>query len=255
MANVEQNKQNSVMREHGDHPPFGADTTTGRPGTKTGTSPPTDHEMQTTAEVVTGGSTVEAIGGAAAVVLAILGLAGVIPIYTLTVGALAVGFGLLVEGGALSSRYNQLLHRVSGGRLATAELGGGMSAELIGGIGGGILALLALLGVVPMTLVAVAAIVFGGSLLFGAGATARLRNLTIRGSGASELAQRVAAETVSAASGAQIFVGIGAIALGILSLVGLAPLTLMLVSVLALGASILLSGIAIGTRMETLMAH
>lgn len=256
MATIEPKRPNNVMHEPTDHPPFREEAQRAPSGAaeRPVTERPT-RELETSLEVVTGGSTGEAIGGAAAVVLAILGLAGVIPIYTLTVAALAVGVGLLIEGGALTSRYSQLLSRVSSGRLASAELGGGMSAELIGGIGGGVLALLALLGVAPMTLVPVAALVFGGALLFGAGATARLRNLAVHTSGASELARRIASESVSAASGAQIFVGIGAITLGILALVGVEPMTLMLVATLALGGALLISGAAIGARMASLMAH
>jgi hypothetical protein len=47
---------------------------------------------------------VGAIAGVTAVVLAILGLAGLLPVYLLDIAALAVGVALLFEGWAIAVR-------------------------------------------------------------------------------------------------------------------------------------------------------
>ncbi len=60
---------------------------------------------------------------------------------------------------------------------------------------------------VPDTLLAVAAIVFGGTLLLGSGATARLNALSLR-PGLHDTARLIAREIVYAAVGAEALVGV-----------------------------------------------
>ena len=107
-----------------------------------------------------------------------------------------------------------------------AELGGGMGAEFLGGAAGGVLGLLAILNMAPMTLMSIAIIVFGASLLLSSGTTYRLDAL------ASKLGQRnlTAGQTLVAlaASGIQVLVGIAGIALGIIALMGVSTMTLIL---------------------------
>jgi hypothetical protein len=203
---------------------------------------------ETSVGVLAGGSTVEAVGGAAALVLAILGLAAVLPETLAAVATIAIGVALLAEGTAIAARYAKILAGTELGRIGAAELGGGMSAEFLGGAAGIVLGLLALLGVASMTLEAVAAIVFGGALLFGSAATSKLDALASR----SE-ARTAAREAVVAASGAEVMVGLGSAVLGILALVGLAPATLTLVALLGVGTAIVLSGTAITARMAALL--
>jgi hypothetical protein len=161
---------------------------------------PREREEERSAEVVAGGSMVEAIAGVAAVVLAILGLAGLLPVYLLAIAAIAVGVALLFEGGAIAVRYSRLLTETVGSRLSSAELDGGMGVEVLGGIAGIVLGILALLGLVPLTLTAVAAIVFGGTLLLSSGTAARLNCLVIDGHGLPDTTRRVAREAVFAAA-------------------------------------------------------
>jgi hypothetical protein len=207
------------------------------------------------AEVLAGGSVGEALGGAGAVVLAILGLAGVLPAITAPVASLAVGGGLMFVGGAVAARLSRLL-KSTGGALAQCELGSGMSAEFLGGGAGVVLSILALLRVAPTELLSVAALVYGGAILLGSGVTARLNHLQILGSQGHPLAQEVAREATRAAAGTQVLVGLGAIVLGILSLVGVAhETTLVLVAMLGLGGSILLSGSAVTGRIVGVFHH
>ncbi len=215
--------------------------------------PPVEREEEKSAEVVAGGSLTEAVAGVAAVVLAILGLAGLFPVYMLAVATIAVGVALLFEGGAIAARYSRLLYETAGARFPTAELGGGMGVEILGGIAGIVLGILALLGLVSLTLASVAAIVFGATLLLSSGTTTRLNCLVIDGYGWADTTRRVAREAVLAAAGVQVLVGLAGGILGLLSLLGLYSLDLALVAMLCLGASVLLTGAALSTRMLSIL--
>jgi hypothetical protein len=207
-----------------------------------------------TAEVVAGGSTLEVIAGAGAITLGILGLAGVLPILFVTIAIIAIGGGLMFAGASIGAKYRDILHS-TGDRHSSANLaetGGGISAETIGGAAGVALGILALVGVEPAILTSVGIIVLGGAMMFGAGATRRLSHLVIETSGAAMHKQRVASESVKGAAAMQTVAGLGAVALGILTLVGIGEqVTLNLVAVIALGGGLLISGLAIGAKMIT----
>jgi len=209
---------------------------------------------ETPMEIVAGGSLIEAIGGIATVVLAILGLTQVLPQYMAAGATIVVGAALLLEGSAVVARYNKLARAVAGERSQRAELGGGVSAEFMGGAAGIVLGILALVNVAPLVLMAVAVIVFGGALLIGAEATQRLNTIG-RELAVSAESSHVAEESVSAASGAQVLVGISAIVLGILAVLDVAPIVLILVGLLSVGASVLLSGSAITARMVNVVTR
>jgi hypothetical protein len=209
------------------------------------------HGKESSLQYVAGGSLVEAIGGLGAVILGIVGLAGVAPQLLASVAALAIGAALLAEGGSLASRYSDFT-----GPYGSQEVGTGVTAELVGGMAGVALGILAILGVEPLVLLAVAAIVFGAALLIGSTATARMNDLRQSASaGMSDRARQVAREAVSGATGAQVLVGLAAVALGILALVAGARETLILIAMLAVGGSILLTGSAVGARIMSLVRH
>lgn len=201
------------------------------------------------ARVVSGGSITEAVAGAGAVVLAILGLADILPGYMAAIATIAIGVALLAEGSAVAARWSRLMEEVSGSRARTrAESSGGVGAEIFGGIAGIVLGVLSLLGVLPMVLIPIALLVFGGSLLIGSSTAADLSAIGV----AEELGDRraqLAREATMAATGAHVLVGVAAIVLGIIALVGMSPLSVSLVGLLALGAAILFSGSAVTSRM------
>jgi hypothetical protein len=209
--------------------------------------------ISTTAEVVAGGSLVEAVAGAGAVVLAIIGLAGILPTWMLTIATISAGAGLLLEGAAIAARNNKLIERLS--EPGAAEFEAGMTAEFLGGAGAVALGILGLVGVLPYVLTSIAAIVLGGSLLVGAGATERINSVVSRYErqrGAHEHALR---EAVRTAAGAQVFVGMGVVVLGILGLVNFVPLTLSLVAMLSVGGALLLSGSTLCSRMVHMFSY
>jgi hypothetical protein len=202
-------------------------------------------------KVAAGGSITEAICGAATVVLAIIGLAGTLPGYMASVATIAFGVALLAQGGAIAARYAHLLRDTAAHEWEHhADVGGGMGAEMLAGAAGIVLGILGLLGIGTATLIPIAVIVFGGALLLGNAAAADLGSTA---PGASTTFAHVARQATAAASGAQVLLGIAAIVLGIIALVGIDPLLVTLVGLVVVGASVLLSGAAVSSRMASVL--
>ncbi|HVK67448.1 MAG TPA: hypothetical protein VM694_23340 [Polyangium sp.] len=218
-------------------------------GNTTSTRPPEfdRQERERSMQVVTAGSLVEALGGVAAVVLAVLGLAGIARQTMIAVAIIAIGAALLFAGGALASRYSQFASRVSGQRVDEVEFGGGVGVEFLTGAAGVVMGVLILLGIAPLTLSAVSVVAFGGGLHLSTGATSAVNQL-----GEAfpyDRRVRMAREAVQGAAGVQALVGIGAAILGILALLGIQPYTLLLVALLGLGGGVLISASAVSGRM------
>jgi len=211
----------------------------------------TVQEREATMSIVAGGSFAEAIGGIEAVVLAILGLVGVMPEDMAAIATLAVGVALLLQGIAVATRFSNLFSQ-TGKRLAdAAELGGGMGAEFLGGAAGGILGVLAILNIAPTTLMSIAIIVFGASLLLSSITTYRVDSLSSKlGQTTLSAGQTLAALAVS---GIQVLAGIAGIALGIIALVGVSTMILILVGLLCVGGSVLISGTALSGTVATVL--
>ncbi len=194
---------------------------------------------ETTYKAVTAGSVIEALGGIGVVALSIIGLAGIIPEQMAAIAAIAFGVALAAEGAAVAARFTQLSRAAD--KLQEMELGDSVGSELLGGLAGGVLGILALIGIAPTTLTAVAAIVFGASILLGAGIASRMKSMTQPTGN-----HPVLSETLAAAVGAEVLVGVAAIILGILAVVGVTPMTLTLVALLSLGSAALIQGTALG---------
>jgi len=101
-----------------------------------------------------------------------------------------------------------------------------------------------------VTLLAVSAIAVGAGLLMASGSMARLESLIRWEFGRN--AESRANEMIYASAGSEVIVGVGAIVLGILALVGFDPVTLTLVAILSIGASLLLSGSSVAGRFFTM---
>lgn len=215
-------------------------------------SPRREGEDERSAKVVAGGSITEAVCGAATVVLAIIALAGVAPGYVASIAAIVFGAALVAHGGAVAARLRELSRETSPTEWDTrVELGGGSGAELIGGIATIVLGILGLIGVATAALVPIAVIVSGGTLLLGSAATADLG--TMGASTHHRSMAESARHASAAAAGLQSLSGAAAVVLGILALVGIDAAVLALVGFLVLGASVLLSGTAVSTRMAAVM--
>ena len=206
-----------------------------------------------TLSALAGGATVEALGGLAAVVLVVIALADILPFTLTAVASLCIGAALLAEGAAIAGRWSHLINLTGADRNARSELGGGVSAELLGGLCVITLGVLALVGVAPTVVLPVAVLVGGAALLIGTSAVSRLSMLRILPGVAPERGLNMGREQVSAAAGLQAIVGIAAITLGILALIGFAPAILTMVGLLCLGVSEMISGGAVTTKVQYLL--
>jgi len=202
-------------------------------------------------EVIAGGSFAEMAGGIGAIVLAIVGLAGIVPIVLAAIAMVSIGAALAVEGTAIAVEYRRLFCKLADNEVHANELSGGMSAEFFTGIAGVVLGILAIIGVHPIFLLAVSAIVLGIGIAFSSGSKARLNQLRLERT-ENTLLQRIAKDAVITSIGTDVLAGLGASILGILALLGIVPIILTLVAVLVMGGTILLGGSALGSRMSTL---
>lgn len=206
-------------------------------------------EEKRTAEFIFGGSFVEGLVAAGAVVLAIIALIGKYPLFLLPVAIIAVGFALLSEGMSITARFRDLVHEYTHDRFGIAELGVGTTAESMAGIAAITLGILGLLQMNPMVLIPAAIITVGASLIFSAGANERLNALRVPAAERHPIVTAISRETVLAATGVQVLVGTGAVTLGVLALCGIYPIILSLIAVLAVASATLLSGSSLAGRM------
>ncbi|MGN6392839.1 MAG: hypothetical protein ACTHM9_11415 [Gemmatimonadales bacterium] len=197
--------------------------------------------------VMEAGSLGEAVGGAAALVLAILGLLGLLPMTLAAIAMIALGAGLLAGGAALSRRYVGGMPPAVASR-ARQEIVGALGMQALAGIAAIVLGVLALLRVSPAVLLGIGVLVLGGALLAAGGATALLaRSARWLRSEASRYAE---SDTWYPATGWwEAEVGVGAVVLGILALTGHSPLALTLVALLCVGAALLIGGTLIAARL------
>jgi hypothetical protein len=193
--------------------------------------------------VLESGSSVEAMCGLVALVLAVIGIAGHEPFTMGGVATIVVGFALLAQGGAVASRWRASHGRLAGTRSARQELVGGMGVEVVGGIVGIVLGVLTLAGVMPILLLPVAAIVFGGALLLGGAAQPEFANLAAPTTSVS------VQQAVETSGGIMVLVGIAAAVLGILALLAVGPMvTLALIAIVCIGGALVFAGGALATR-------
>lgn len=168
----------------------------------------------------------EAAAALAVVALAIVGLAGIDSTILAAIAVIIFGAAILTEGGATAGLFSGWSSK---GNMEMEARAGGMSAEFLGGVGGIVLGVLALLNLAPTVLLSVAAIGFGAAYL--------LNGLTVAPN-----------SFFSHASGGQVLVGVAALVLGIVAVCGDSSLTLVLVSLLVLAAGALFSGATTGVR-------
>ena len=175
-----------------------------------------------TLKTVEGAAIMESLGAVATIALAVVGLAGLFAPTMAAIATIVLGASIWIEEGAFVASHSAIpatgesMARIS----AWSE---GLAAEFLGGLTGIVLGILALLGIVPHTLLAVAALVFGATFLFSG--------------------------MTNATSSSQALMGISALVLGLLALIGMSPLILILSALACLGSSALLRGAVTSARM------
>lgn len=221
--------------------------------------------------LISGGSLALAIGGAAAVILTILGLRDIWPVHMLVLSTIIVGAAFILEGIAIAGRQLQLLSR-TGGTIEQTELAGGLTAEFLAGCAGLSLGIVALFGIYPIVLCASALILFGSALVFGSRQRVHYSELgmnrpdmprtDVPGSVSMERTSERFMERpterlnalLSPVYGTHVMVGLACIALGIIALSAIQPLVLTLVGLLSIGFVLFLSGTSVATWFVTRLA-
>jgi hypothetical protein len=193
-------------------------------------------------------SIAQAIASIATVILTILGLAHVAPNFLVAIATITFGAALLLHGSAMLGEHVRLVRQASAAAPAVLR-GGGLSAVLLAGAAGIVLGILALLGISPAELTAIAVIAFGSALILSSNSALRMHFFRL--AMARPDAQRVAddmlaGELLSSSAGTYGLVGLAAIVLGILALAGFAPVILVLIALLALGGVTVINGIDLG---------
>lgn len=209
-------------------------------------------------EAATYGGLVDAIGGVATVVLAIIALSGVQSNLLTAVATIVFGAALLIQGGTMLTEYTKIMY--PGGMEQTQQVGGGgLPALFMVGAAGIVLGILALLNIVPMTLTSIAVIAFGAALLLSSTSVWHL----YRAKQASTRAvvgqttsggEMLAGEMASGSAAVQALAGMTAIVLGILAASGTRADILSLVGLLVLGATVLLTGGTLSAAAMSFMA-
>jgi len=200
-------------------------------------------------EAASYGGFVDALGGIATIVLAIVGLSGVKPDILVSIATIVFGAALLIQGGAMLTEYAQI-EVLPESDLASS--GGSLSALFLVGIAGIVLGVLALLGVHAAVLTSVAAIAFGAALIISSSAVWQLltsRSIAARFQARAPMLRVVASEVAAGSVGVQAMSGLAVIVLGILAVSGIFTESLTLIALLAAGAAIVFTGSTLSGTM------
>jgi len=204
-------------------------------------------------DVASYGGFVDALGGIATIVLAIIALAGVKPEILVAIATVVFGAALLIQGGAMLTEFALI---ETAPEAEAGASGGGLSALFLVGFAGIVLGVLALLGVHAPVLTAVAAIGFGAALVISSSAVWQLltsRSIAARFQSRSPMLRVMASEVAAGSSGLQAMAGLAVIVLGILAVAGIFSETLTLTAFLVAGAAIVLTGSTLSGTMTGFM--
>jgi hypothetical protein len=193
-------------------------------------------------KAVLGGSAVESIAGVGAVVLSIIALSGRLMIPLAAISVIAAGAALLFEAAAVGAEETE--SDTLEGTRARSMVKSAIGADTIAGLAAIALGILALIGIAPLVLLPVAAIVLGAGLLLSA-AVPEEESVVGEYEGHPEFTRNAKRAT----SGVHLLVGAGAVVLGILGVLGNSPLVLTLISTLSIGAAELLTGVSVGAPL------
>jgi hypothetical protein len=187
------------------------------------------------------GGFVDALGGIATIVLAIIGLSGVKPEVLVSISTIVFGAALLIQGGAMLSEFATIESMPE----TSAAGGGGLSSLFLVGIAGIALGVLALLGINATVLTSVAVIAFGAALVLSSSSVWHLltaQSIAMRFQGRSPMVRLVASEIAVGSAGLQAMTGLAVVVLGILAVAGVFTTPLTLIALLVAGAALVMTG-------------
>jgi hypothetical protein len=209
-------------------------------------------------EMTNYGGLADAIGGAATVVLAIIGLAGTNSNVLLAIATIVFGAALLIQSGTILSELTHTMFPASATESIEEFSGGGLSIVFLVGVAGIVLGILALIGIYPVMLTSIAVIAFGSALVFGSNSLWSVHRMKrsashVEGQGAMTGSEILATEVAAGSAGLQCIAGLAAIVLGILAVTGNNPAVLSLVGLLVMGSAILLTGSTLSGAVQAFM--
>jgi hypothetical protein len=195
------------------------------------------------------GGLADAIGGIATIVLAVIALAGVHPEIILPIAIIVFGATLLIQGGTMLSEYAAIIFPAGAASASSEQSGvGSLSTLFVVGVAGIVLGILALLGITPEILMAIAVIAFGSALLLSSNSVRdlyMLQSYMSRSGAPRSGTELLAGEMASGSAAVQMLAGLAAIVLGTLAVVGINRTVLMLAALIVLGATVILTGSAL----------
>jgi len=200
------------------------------------------------------GGLIDALGGIATIVLAIIGLTAFDPLGMAGIATIVFGAALLVQGGTILTEYVNNLAPAEALMEPTNLHSEGLSALLLAGAAGIVLGVLALLGIASIQLTAIAVIAFASALLLSSSSVRQLYLLESQRSQSMptrSVNELLVGQMASGSAGVQLLAGLATLVLGILAIAGYQPLLLTLAALLVLGVTVLLTG---GTLSGMLMS-
>jgi hypothetical protein len=200
------------------------------------------------------GGFIDALGGIATIVLAIIGLTGVKSEVLVSISTIVFGVALLIQAGALLSEFSQT-ETAQDSDVGTGY--GGLSALFLVGLAGIVLGVLALLGIHAPVLTAAAVIAFGVALVISSWAVWQSLTLPLiaaRFRAHAPMVRLIASEVAAGSAGLQAVAGLAVIVLGILAVCGIYTVPLTLTALLVSGASIVMTGSALSGTMVGFMS-
>jgi hypothetical protein len=203
----------------------------------------------------TGGSIVEAAGGLAVVVLTIISLAEAAPSTVLSsIAVIVLGIAFLAEGGAIAAELSRLLG-VGSGTLDKLDLGGGMTLELLGGVGILALGILSVVGLVSAVLIPAAVITAGAVLVLSSGTLIEINQYRLNSQDTAQAYRGLAQASVFGAVTIEVLAGAAAIVLGILAFTGTAPLLFSEIGLLVCGSALLIGAGTFTASLVRMFGH
>lgn len=181
----------------------------------------------------------EGAAGIATIVLAVIALAGISPTAFASIITIVIGVGLMVQAFNSAAERSKAIPANLASAAQSVEVDGAVMVDVITGITGVVLGILALVGINAAHLAPAALIVFGGALLLSGALEMMPRTVPVASTTGGQV--QIASYVGSAATGGlEIMVGIAAIVLGILSLIFMSSWVLVLVGFIAIGAAMLM---------------
>ena len=196
--------------------------------------------------LIASGATIASIWGLSTLALGIIGLAGVVPAYMLSVAGITLGLAFLTLGGLTMAWARTFLFADHPDRRERAGFSGAVAGVWIAGLAGiaaGILNLTLYSGV-GLGGMGVAAILFGLGLAAHSGAMHHVSRFSHQRV-VDHVKGPLAVNALSVAPIRDFVVGVGAVILGILAILDVVPVLLGLVALLALGGTVAVTALTI----------